>query len=124
MRANQIEYTVYVLQAYDSMGGPNIWFDIADWAVPGYKRWKDHPHRVGYLGEKFHTNTLTFTDPDTALVALYYARHDPIHKMRDVKVDRRPYRVVERHVLKTQVELTGSKALQAADKESTSMVPI
>jgi hypothetical protein len=54
MREDRIEYTIYVIQAYGSMGGEQkYWYDIADWAVPGYQTWKDHPNRVGYLGESF-----------------------------------------------------------------------
>lgn len=125
MQANRIEYTVYVLQAYFSIGGPHkAWRDIADWAVPGYARWKKHQHRVDYVGEHFCTGTLVFDNRDTALLALYHARHDPIHKMRDHKIDLKPYRIVERHVLMEQVEVTGSDRLQAADRESTAEVPV
>lgn len=131
MRANKIEYTIYIIQAYGSMGGQQeYWFDIAHWAVPGYLRWKDHPHRVGYLGEKFWSGMLVFTDRKTALEALVHARTDPCHRIRrnyDLETIDRPkkLRVVERCVLMKQRVVTApTRSLQAADKESVSMVPV
>lgn len=130
MRADRIEYTVYVVQAYGSSGGSQkYWYDIADWAVPGYKRWKNHPQRVGYLGEKFWSDMLVFTERATALEALAHGRVDPCHQIRryyDLETIDRPkkLRVVERRVLMEQRAVTAPTArLQAADKEAISLVP-
>lgn len=130
MRADMIKYTIYIIQAYGSIGGQQkYWYDIASWAVPGYKRWEKHPHRVRYLGEKFWSDMLVFSDRATALEALAHARSDPLHKicrnyhMETIERPKR-LRVVECHVLMTQVEVTApTRSLQDADKESTAMVP-
>src|SRR5688572_21941211 len=130
MRADRIEYTIYVSQAYGSSGGPHkYWYDIAAWAVPGYKRWKNHPHRVGYLGEKFWSDMLVFTDQETALEALRCARLDPEHQLRrhyNLETIKRPekLRVVERTMLATQREVKTVRRLEAIpETEGTAMVP-
>lgn len=122
MRADRIEYTIFVVQAYGSSGGPQkYWFDIACWAVPGHKRWENHPHRVRYLGEKFYSDSLVFTERATALKALHHGRNDPTSR-RSTAPEK--LRVVERHVLMEQTVVTApTHSLQAADKEAAALVP-
>lgn len=113
MNANRIEYQIWAIQSLSKVNPDKthqIWSDVAQWAVPGYQRWKNHEHRVHVLGEKNYGDMLAFSDRETALLALQHARIDPCHPHPYGQhfgtpgglIDRLKYRVVERYVLMTQ----------------------
>ena len=112
MRSDRIEYTVYVIQGWFPAGrvSEGYWSDLASHAVAGCRRWRDHPHRVRYLGEKFYSDCLAFDDVETAREALRAGRRDPLHEnpygrhLGDL-IKRYKLRLVERRVLMEQVEV-------------------
>lgn len=89
------DFTVYHFQALLGVHPtrPPQWSDVMARALPGWEKWRDHPHRMGgkalpgHRFRRFWSDGLTFTDKQTALLALAHLQPLSGHKLR----------VVERH---------------------------